>query len=444
VILVRFTLPFASSTKKNANLLWKKVNEDVSLVLLSLMVQIPLAIFLGDYYDERLFMVTGYFVGSGLNPYQPHAITGIFSNPLFQGTIPTFGYPPPWALVLGLAFQAYRVIPNLFLYNFAIKVPVIAANICLAFLVRHIILEMNAAKKRAQFAFLFLLLNPFTLLTTSAWGQIDSVIALLCVISLYLLSKGRKGWCALPLALAFSAKPIMLPLLGLPLLFHEPQKRWGNLKFLAILIGMTFAFFVLPFLIFGWQPLLTPGGWSAHFQAAGGLSLFSLVETINDTLVLPSSLEALGFLWVPALLIGYYGIYRNPPASQTDLTRKAVGLVLIFFLTRSWLSEPNINLILPLMLIVIGTEKTTFRNFHFAWVIPSAFMFLNYSIPSLFFLPYPAVISDLAALDTHIRTLRLAGKFLVAVLWQMFAWTYLFKMFRRKTNKKNSLALFRA
>jgi hypothetical protein len=169
-----------------------------------------------------------------------------------------------------------------------------------------------------------------------------------------------------------------------------------------------------------------------------------LVETINDTLVLPSSLEALGFLWVPALLIGYYGIYRNPPASQTDLTRKAVGLVLIFFLTRSWLSEPNINLILPLMLIVIGTEKTTFRNFHFAWVIPSAFMFLNYSIPSLFFLPYPAVISDLAALDTHIRTLRLAGKFLVAVLWQMFAWTYLFKMFRRKTNKKNSLALFRA
>jgi hypothetical protein len=198
---------------------------------------------------------------------------------------------------------------------------------------------------------------------------------------------------------------------------------------------MIFAFLVLPILISGWQPLLAPDEWNAHFKTAGGLSLFGIMEIINNTQLLPQSLEILGFLWVPALLIGYYIVYRNPPTSQTELVRKALILVLIFFLTRSWLSEPNINLILPMMLIVIGTEKVNFRNLHFAWFVPFIFMFLNYSIPQLFFIQYPNIISDLAVLDTHILTMRLVGKFLVIVFWQIFSWMFLLRALYRKTSK---------
>jgi len=429
-------LSASSSVKRKAVSLWKKFNEDLPLVLLCILVQIPFALFLGHYYDQRVFMATGYLVGSGLDPYQQYEIVGVFSHPLLQGTIPRFGYPPLWAFVLGLAFQlSYRIVPDLVLYNFAIKIPVIAANICLAFLVRQVIVESKAPKKKAQFAFLFLLFNPFTLLTTSAWGQFDTVAVLLCVTSIYLLSKGKNGWCALTLALAFSVKPIVLPLLGLPLFYNKPKKWHINLEYLVILTGMIFIFLVLPFLISGWQPPLAPDEWNAHFKAAGGLSLFGIVEIVNSTQLLPQSLEILGFLWVPALLIGYYSIYRNPPTSQTELVRKAIILVLIFFLTRSWLSEPNINLILPLMLIIIASEKTTFRNFHFAWAIPFIFMFLNYSIPQLFFIPYPNIISDLAVLDTQILTMRLVGKFLVIVFWQIFSWMFLLRTLNRKTSK---------
>jgi len=416
-------------------LLWRKLNGDLPLVLLSIMVQIPLALFLGHYYDERVFMATGYLVNSGLNPYQQYEIVGVFSHPLLQGTIPRFGYPPPWAFALGLAFHiSYQIVPNLFLYNFAIKIPIIASNICLAFLIRKI-LRLNATEKKAQFAFLFLLFNPFTLLTTSAWGQFDTIVALLCVASLFLLNFGKKELSAVTLALAFCIKPIVLPLLGLPL-FHKPKKLLINLKYLLILIATVFTFYVLPFLFLSWQPLLAPNELTAHFTNAGGLSLFGIVEILNDTLFLPSSLEFLGFLWVPALLIGYYRICRNPPAaSQTELAQKAICLVLIFFLTRSWLSEPNINLILPLMLIATETEKVGFRNFHFAWCIPFLFMFLNYSIPQLFFIPYPTVISNLVELDFQIRTMRLIGKFSVVILWQFFAWIFLFRMFYQKTRK---------
>jgi hypothetical protein len=429
-------LSIASSVKGYAGALWKKFNEDLPLILLSILVQMPFALFLGHYYDQSVFMATGYLVGSGLDPYQHYEIVGVFSHPLLQGAIPRFGYPPLWGLVLGLTFQlSYRIIPDLILYNLAMKVPIIAANICLAFLVRQVIIESKAPKKKAQFAFLFLLFNPFTLLTTSAWGQFDTVAVLLCVASLYFLSKGKNGWCALTLALAFSVKPIVLPLLGLPLFYNKPRKWQLNLEYLAILTGTIFIFLVLPILISGWQPLLAPDEWNAHFKTAGGLSLFGIIEIFNNTQLLPQSLEIFGFLWIPALLIGYYITYRNPPTSQTDLVRKAIILVLIFFLTRSWLSEPNINLILPLMLIVIGTEKVTLRNFHFAWAIPIIFMFPNYSFPQLFFIPYPHIISDLAVLDTQILTLRLIGKFLVIVFWQIVSWMFLLRTLHRKTSK---------
>jgi Gpi18-like mannosyltransferase len=380
-------------------------------------------------------MITGYLVDSGLNPYQPQGIIEVFSHPLLQGLIPRFGYPPPWTFVLSLAFQlSYRLIPNIFLYNFMTKIPIILANIGLAYLVRHILIKSKTVKGKAQFAFIFLLFNPFTILTSSAWGQFDTVTALICVASLYLLNKYKTTWSALTLALAFSIKPIILPLLGLPLLYKNPKKS------LSILIIATFTFFILPFLIIGWQLPLASDELTTHFRAAGGLTFFGIIEIFYQSMILPQTLEILGFLWIPALIVGYYYIYRYPPKSQTELFQKSILLVLIFFLTRSWLSEPNINLILPLMLIAYSTKKLTFRNFHFAWIIPLIFMFFNYSIPQLLFLPYPTIITELTLLDTQIGTIRLVGRFIISIIWQIFAWNLIYRIIRdikeRKHNKQ--------
>jgi len=384
-------------------------------------------------------MATGYLAGSGLDPYQQFHFVDVFFHPSLQVPIPRFGYPPFSALILGLAFQlSFRVIPNLILYNFALKVPAIAANICLAYLVRHIIINLKFPKKNAKFAFLFLLFNPFTLLTTSAWGQYDTLATLLCIASLYLLSKGKTGMSTIILALSFSIKPITLPILALPIVLQK-QRKWKKiLQYLFLLIGAIFLFFIFPFLITGWQPLLTSGEWNAHFRTAGGLTLFGIIEIINSNQYLPQSLEILGFLWIPALLIGYYSIYRNSYDDKIQLFRKATLLIMIFFLTRTWLSEPNINLLLPLMLITLGTEKKTFLNFHFAWTIPIIFMFLNYSIPQLFFIPYPAITSDLAALDLQIRSTRLVGRLFVAGAWQVCAGILLYRSFFARKQNYNS------
>lgn len=157
-----------------------QVNREILIVLTSFLVQLPLAVFLGHYYDQTTFMDTGYLVSSGLNPYQPHLI-GVFPNPLLNGNNLIIGYPPPWPLLLGLIYRlSFNIIPNLFLYNFAIKVPVIASNIGLAYIVKSVMQKLNAPPKKVKAAWLFLLFNPFILLTTSAWGQFDTLIALLC------------------------------------------------------------------------------------------------------------------------------------------------------------------------------------------------------------------------------------------------------------------------
>ena len=58
-----------------------QLNREIITVILSILVQLPLAVFLGHYYDERSFIDTGYLVSAGLNPYQPHLMTIFSSNP---------------------------------------------------------------------------------------------------------------------------------------------------------------------------------------------------------------------------------------------------------------------------------------------------------------------------------------------------------------------------
>ena len=403
-------------------------------MFLSVLVQIPLAVFLGHYYDERSFIDTGYLVSSGLNPYIPHVIT-VFSNPDMMGANPIIGYPPLWPLLLGAIYRlTYNLTPNIFLYNFAIKIPIIASNIALAYATKTVMQRLNMPPKRIQFAWLFLLFNPFTLLTTAAWGEFDTLIALLCVASLYFLSKGKIIKSSILLSLSIVLKPIALPLIGLPLLFSTPKNRRKNLLYISISTVIVVSLWFLLFNLLGWMAPSSPGQVTTYFKMADSMTLFNIVEVIQNTAVLPAGLEFLGYLWIPALLIGYYLVYRNPPKTMPELAEKAVVLLLIFFLTRTWLSEPNINLIISLALIALLSKELNFRNFAFLWVIPLIFMFFNTSVPQLFFLVSPSIIPNLVQLDQSIRIWRLVGKFVVVLVWQVFAWRLVIKLLSRKSN----------
>ena len=410
-----------------------RTERDAIVIVLSLFVQVPLALFLGHYYDDRVFMSTGYLAGSGLNPYLPHDLTGVFSNPLLGGTAPVIGYPPPWPLLLGLLFRlSFAIVPNVFLYNFAIKIPVIIGNFALAYLVKSIIIKYYADEKKARRAWLFILFNPFILLTTVAWGEFDTVVAVLCLASLYFLSIGKTKESALALALGVVIKPISLPLIGLPFLLPTPALQKKKTQYLLVFVAVIFLLYLVPFFANGWAIPFGGGKADAQFEKFGGLSLFNVNELFRTSVDIPLNLQFFGFLWVPAVLVGYYLVYRSKPVCFDDMIQKVVAVMLIFFLTRSWVSEPNINLIIPLMLLIAVFDKPTFRNFHFVWIIPLIFMGLNYSFPQLFFLVDPNILRTLASIDNQIGGLRLAARFLIVIPWQVLGWSRVLNLLHKR------------
>jgi hypothetical protein len=248
------------------------------------------------------------------------------------------------------------------------------------------------------------------------------------------------GKSALLLSLSIVLKPISFPLVGLPLLFSPTKNLRKILTYILICAVIVLTLWFLLFNLLGWMAPSSANEVTSYFRMAGGMTVFNVVEIFQNTTTLPTSLDFLGYIWIPALLLGYYIVYRNPPKTFNELAKASVGLLLIFFLTRTWLSEPNFDLVISLALLALSFKDLNFRNFAFLWVIPLVFLFLNTSFPQLFFLVSPSIISSLAQTDRYIRSWRLIARFIVVVILQVFAWRLVIKMFnRRKSSNSKSL-----
>ena len=361
-------------------------------------------------------MATGYLVGTGQSPYVAQNLSSIFHDATFQG-MTSVGYPPPWPLFTGLIYLVtYRIIPNLLLYNLALKIPIIAANISLAYLVANILSKLGADKKARRKAWLFLLFNPFFLYVSSAWGQFDSIVALLALLALVRLSEGKLTSSALLLALAISFKPTALPLVLAIFVFLRGRPLCMILRYFVLLFICTFTLFVGPFAILGWDPSPILQHWNAHFIVGGGLSFMTFLELLRGSYQLPGLWWLVGLLWVPAL--GIATIMLRPGSDGlVDLIKKSTALIMVFFLFRAWLSEPNLLLVLPLILILTSLGKLSPHTLTVVWVLALIFSFFNTSTFQLLFPSMPALMDRLLKLSEVFRSARLVIRVLVVIPW---------------------------
>ncbi len=372
-------------------------------------------------------MATGFLSGTGANPYVARDLSAVFHDPGFRG-ITTIGYPPPWPLLTGLVYRlVYAPLASLRLYNLALKAPIIAGNVLLAGLAARVLEEQGAGADRARAARLCLLFNPFLLYTSSAWGQFDTLVALCSLSALGLLARRRTLAAGLLLALAVSAKPTALPLAVAGLLYG-PGKPWRCLGGLAL--GFA-AFGAAPFLLFGWslEPILR--GWNAHFTVAGGMSLLSFFELWQGGYRLPGATWLLGLVWLPALACGALILRRRPPGDYADLLKAGLALTLMVFLTRAWLSEPNIDLILPLALLLVLLDELPPLALTALWVAPLVFTMLNDSLAQLLALTYPGLAEAMTRLSRGAHTARVLARSAVVIPWQVAGWWIVCRCFRR-------------
>jgi hypothetical protein len=410
--------------------------KDVGYLLVSILLQLILGYFFGHAYDIRIFMATGYLVATGHDPYILPDLRAIFQNPAFQG-LTSIGYPPPWPLILGLIYLlSYAPTHNFLIYNLAIKLPIILANICLAYLVRDILKGQGVSQGIAQKAWIFLLLNPFLLYFTTAWGQFDSLVALLTLAALVVLTKQRLAISSFLLALAISLKPTPVPVI-LAVTVYLWGSPWRRLvRYLLTFTLSLLAFCILPFLIFGWDASPILHGWNAQFTVSGGMSLTTLYELSAGTYLLPGNWWLLGLLWLPAIFIAALLLPRGDHGF-IDLLKSSLALVLIFFLTRTWLSEQNLALILPMVLLLVCLGELPRLTLSAVWVLPLIFTIFNTSPPQLLFPIQPDLMTHLLQWMDTFRDARLVARLLVVIPWQMAGWW----MVVRNLRKGNTAAI---
>jgi Gpi18-like mannosyltransferase len=406
--------------------------KDLAYLLASILIQLLLGYFFGHDYDIKIFMATGYMVANGLDPYVLPNLSAVFHNPAFQG-MSSIGYPPPWPLIMGLIYLlSYAWMHNFLVYNLAIKLPIIAANICLAYLVRDILREQGLSVLRSRKAWIFLLFNPFLFYFTTAWGQFDSLVVVLTMAALVLLYKQRLVASPILLALAIALKPTPVPIVLAVLLYlwGAPWKRMAG--YLTIFMLSLLIFCVLPFYVLGWSASPIYQGWNAQFTVSGGMSLTTLYELWSGTSVLPGDWWLLGEVWLPAIFITA-AFLRKGKHGLLNLFQQSLVLVLAFYLTRTWLSEQNLALIFLLVLILVYMDKLPWLILPAVWVLPLIFTIFNTSPAQLLFPIFPQLMAQLLAFAQTYRLERLWARMIVVIPWQVAGWWTIINYFRVKS-----------
>lgn len=403
---------------------------DRRLLVLSVVLQLALAVLLGHSRDTRMFMATGYLVGAGHSPYVAQDLTAVFHHVGFK-SISVVGYPPPWPLVLGLVYRGtYALGHNLIVYNLAIKLPVIVANVGLAYLVAAVLDNLGAGRVVARKAWVFLLLNPFLLYVGAAWGQIDAIVAVLAVAALVLLYARRPAASAVVLALAVCFKPVAAPIVLVVFVYLAGRSTRQTLRYAAFFAAGVFAFYVAPFFVFGWDssPVRQL---NAHFIMSGTMSFMTVVRLVRDPLLMQGQWWLLGLAWIPALVVAVLAL-RHGVGELDDLVKKSTALVLVFYLTRTWLAEPNVVLLLPLVLILASLGELDRRAFTAIWLIPLVFTLFNASPLQLLFVAWPEAMERSLTFVARYGDATLAVRAVLVIAWQVVGWWIVVTCFRKR------------
>lgn len=363
------------------------------LILLSAGIQLALGTFTAHPYDIRVFMAAGYLVAHGNSPYVLTSVSSVFGSSLFPDPVPGIGYPPPWGLVLALSYLvSYSIVPNLILYNFAIKIPIVIGNILLALLIGKMTLSATSDAAKSANATRFMLFNPFVIYTTAIWGQFDTLSVLLMLLAIFELTQGKRRLSALALGGAIAFKLIPVVLLPLLILHVRRRENWFRafeyFAFVAAVVGLSF----FPFLI-GWSPKPIIDNWNIHFVRIGAFSPMNVLLLLGIGGA-TNEFSFLGFLWLPSLVLVYFSLIRKGAIRSTDLVLPALAVMLGVFLTRSWVSEQNLNFVVPLVLLSSIRQDWSKKWVTAAWLLPLIFAVLHTSPTSMLFLTAPQSLTE--------------------------------------------------
>jgi Gpi18-like mannosyltransferase len=317
----------------------------VSLIVVLVVVEVFFAMLTESKYDMDIWFQTGMWMNNGINIYVP-------DNHL--------GYPPLWALWCSVSFSLYGLLGNnAELWRLIIKLPMIAAQFVLAFVVWKFAqkrFDPNVAWKVLFYTLPF----GFFIYIGVLWGQINILSALLTFLAFYAVTNKRTTAGALLLGLAVTLK--IYPLITLPafLLFilkNQDKRRAGKFALYActLPVAITLAIFaaygwdIIYFLrtIFYWTPIFQTN--PLQFQG-GCMNAWSFLGLLGVDI---STNAVLRFLWIPILGAAAVYWYRKPKMDAADLNLSLISFYVLFMVSYAWVSEQTFLDPLPFILLLI-------------------------------------------------------------------------------------------
>lgn len=168
-------------------------------------------------------------------------------------------YPPLYLFPLYLIGKLYQVITpdaNYYIQMLVLKFfPLLFDMLCGIFLYR---IFRKEGEMTAIVAAMVWLCNPSMFFNSACWGQTDSIMAFLLLISFWYLNKDRPILAAVLFAVAGLTKYqclMFIPVFLLQLYFNN-QKQWARIIKALLAAAATVAVVFLPFMIGSKDPLL--------------------------------------------------------------------------------------------------------------------------------------------------------------------------------------------
>lgn len=165
-------------------------------------------------------------------------LTQVGPNHFYTDQIWT-NYTPGYLYVLyllGLIKNAFSISDNLF--YLILKLPAILSEITLGILIFNICQKKFSAKIALMVSSL-IFFNPALIFNSSVWGQIDGILTLFLLLSIYYLEKLKIYWSAFFVSVALLIKPQAVAIFPILLLFFLKSFSLKKLTLFLLTAGTT-------------------------------------------------------------------------------------------------------------------------------------------------------------------------------------------------------------
>ena len=374
------------------------LNSPRGLLLIGLAIREVLCFWTGHPYDMEVWIRNSFFVSAGQNPYESYMppVPGL-SFAFLNDQLPGVGYLPLWPLLGAGLYRLFALVPgtNRFVLYFLLKQPPVVGDTVLGLMIYRAILHGGGSPAIALRGIKFWMFFPYAIAVSALWGMFDSVVAAL-YLAFLLTNWTWKGHAGVGLAILLK----WLPVIYLPyhLLRQQGARRLGP----VVSVGVPLGFTALVFFVAGWDYAgITAMAQFASHGGGAGMTYVSLLRFVifhaNEAWVGYVYL-LVGFVWVPAVILGAIAAARRFPDGGTQATVQGVlFLTILFFLSRWGINEQYLVYLLPLFYVdVLLWHPERKSLFSLTWILGFAFLLANNNLLIWFFAPAFPQAFDLA------------------------------------------------